>query len=128
LALALLAGPSEADDCGAALTGAGGSRVESDRVVLVFRTAPAAIALGQHFSLEAIVCSRSGPPPTNLRVDALMPEHRHGMNYRTSVAPRGDGRFLVEGLLFHMPGRWQLVFDVQSGQQTERLVKDVIVE
>jgi hypothetical protein len=57
-----------------------------------------------------------------------MPEHRHGMNYRASVAPQGGGRFLAAGLLFHMPGRWQLVFDVQSGQQTERLVKDVIVE
>jgi len=118
----------EAEDCGAALAGPGSARLESERVVVVFRTAPTPIAVGQHFSLEAAVCARSGPVPTDLRVDAHMPDHRHGMNYRASVAPRGDGRFVAEGLLFHMPGRWQLLFDVQSGQQTERLVKDVIVE
>jgi hypothetical protein len=129
LALALMAAPLGAhDDCGAALAGEGRARVESERIVVVFRTTPAPIPVGRHFSLEAAVCARSGPAPTDLRVDAHMPEHRHGMNYRASVAPRGDGRFAVEGLLFHMPGRWRLVFDVASGGQTERLVKDVIVE
>jgi hypothetical protein len=123
-----LAGPAEAVDCGATLAGPGSARLESERVVIVFRTVPSPIPIGRHFSLDAAVCARSGQQPINLRVDAFMPEHRHGMNYRASVAPRGDGRFVVEGLLFHMPGRWQLVFDVESDRQSERLVKDVNVE
>jgi hypothetical protein len=51
-----------------------------------------------------------------------MPEHRHGMNYRPTVTAVAPGRYRVEGLLFHMPGRWDLLFDVDSGAGTERLV------
>jgi hypothetical protein len=101
------------------------SRVESARYVVVFRTRPAPIAVGEHFALEATVCPRAGAPPaTGLRVDAHMPEHRHGMNYRASVSGR-DGAYVAEGLLFHMPGRWQLLFDVEVGGRSERLVGDV---
>jgi hypothetical protein len=50
------------------------------------------------------------------------------MNYRARVSPRGDGRYRAEGLLFHMPGKWQLVFDVERPGRTERLTADVVVE
>ena len=33
------------------------------------------------------------------------------MNYRPSVTPQGAGRYRAEGLMFHMPGRWELVFE-----------------
>jgi hypothetical protein len=101
-------------------------RLESAGVVVVFRTRPAAIEIGRHFSVEAIVCA--SPPARGLRVDAQMPEHRHGMNYRPTVASTGDGRYVAEGLLFHMPGRWQLVFDVDRGGRTERLATDILLE
>ena len=57
-----------------------------------------------------------------------MPAHRHGVNYRARVSPQGDGRFRAEGLLFHMPGKWQLVFDVERPDRTERLTADIVVE
>jgi hypothetical protein len=58
-----------------------------------------------------------------MRVDATMPEHGHGMNYRASLAPLGNGHWRAEGLLFHMPGRWALLLDVQASaaKRTERL-------
>ncbi|MCU0970178.1 MAG: hypothetical protein MUF03_15455 [Rubrivivax sp.] len=62
--------------------------------------------------------------PASLRldaVDAVMPEHRHGMNYRPSLQALGDGRWRAEGLLLHMPGRWELRFDVADGDSRERL-------
>lgn len=101
-------------------------RLAANDVVVMFRTVPAAIEIGRHFSVEAIVCATS--PTQGLRVDAQMPEHRHGMNYRPTVASTGDGRYLAEGLLFHMPGRWQLVFDVERGGRTERLATDILLE
>ena len=61
-------------------------------------------------------------------IDATMPEHRHGMNYRPTVIDGPDGRFLAEGMLFHMPGRWQLIFEVRSANRTERLTRDLQVE
>jgi hypothetical protein len=54
-----------------------------------------------------------------------MPEHRHGMNYRPSVKPLGDGRWRVEGLMFHMPGRWELQLDVRADGRSERLLDTI---
>ena len=36
------------------------------------------------------------------------------MNYRVKVAPLA-GRYRSEGWLFHMPGRWEFVFDLGAG-------------
>jgi hypothetical protein len=82
----------------------------------------APIAVGRHFALDVQVC-----PATAVlaRVDAVMPEHRHGMNYRPTVKPLGDGRWRAEGLLFHMPGRWELRLDVQAVGNTEKLIDTI---
>jgi len=129
-ALLLLPGSAAAADaCDRAFGTERGVRVESRDHVLVFETRPPRVAVGEFFSLEAVVCSRgSGPAPTGLRVDAFMPDHRHGMNYRATVTARGDGRYVAEGFLFHMPGRWQFLFDVASAGRTERLVSDLDLE
>ncbi len=77
-----------------------GSRppVASSRATSSSSIAPCrrAIEVGQHFAVEAVVCA-GGAPTTRLRVDAQMPEHRHGMNYRARVAPQGDGRYRGRG-------------------------------
>jgi hypothetical protein len=57
-----------------------------------------------------------------------MPEHRHGMNYRPTVVKGGDGVYVAEGMLFHMPGRWQLLFDVERDGRVERLSTDMELE
>jgi len=108
---------------------AGAARIESRDTILFFRTSPPKIAIGQHFSVDAVVCAKAqGAPPAGVRVDAQMPAHRHGMNYRARVTAKGAGRYVADGLLFHMPGRWQLVFDVERPGRTERLTRDLEVE
>jgi hypothetical protein len=102
-------------------------RVEAPGVVVVFRTVPAAIEIGRHFAVDTIVCG-DGAAPVLTRVDATMPEHRHGMNYRPTLASKGDGRYVAEGLMFHMPGRWELSFDLESGGRRTRLATDVTIE
>jgi hypothetical protein len=82
----------------------------------------APIALGRHFAITVQLCPASA---VLVRVDATMPEHRHGMNYRPSVKRLGDGRWRVEGLMFHMPGRWQLRLDVQADGATAALVETI---
>ena len=129
LALVFLAcAASGAQACDAPAGPGGAARIESRDTVLVYRTSPPKIAIGQHFSVDAIVCAKSQGEPTGVRVDAQMPAHRHGMNYRARVTPKGGGRYVAEGLLFHMPGRWQLVFDVDRPGRTERLTHDLTVE
>lgn len=83
----------------------------------------APIAVGRHFAIHVQLCPADA---ALVRVDATMPEHRHGMNYRPSVTRLGDGRWRVEGLMFHMPGRWELRLDVQSAGGSERLLDTII--
>jgi hypothetical protein len=122
----LLSAAGAAEPCEPPSGFAARGRLAAGDVVVVFRTVPAAIEIGRHFAVEAIVCAE--PAPRGLRVDAQMPEHRHGMNYRPTVTTAGDGRYLAEGLLFHMPGRWQLRFDVERDGRTERLATDIVLE
>ena len=101
----LLVGTPEAAPPCEAPTGFGAlGRLESSDVVVLFRTVPSPIEIGQHFTVEALVCPT--PPigaAAGFTVDARMPEHRHGMNYRARVFRKADGIYVAEGLLFHMP-------------------------
>ena len=76
------------------------------------------IAQGEHFALLVRAC----PPEAELlAVDATMPAHRHGMNYRPSITPLGPGRWRVEGLMFHMRGAWVLTLDLRHAGRTQTL-------
>ena len=102
-----------------------GARVESERIAISYRTVPAQILVGQPFALELAACPKQGAAVSgHVKLDAHMPEHRHGMNYRINVVPLGAGRFHSEGWLFHMPGRWEFLFDVGA----ERLTHSVRIE
>jgi hypothetical protein len=82
-----------------------------------------ALGVGRMFALQAQVC----PPTARLdRVDASMPEHQHGMNYRPRLIDLGAGRWRAEGLMFHMAGRWELRFDVvEAGGGQARLRESI---
>ena len=96
--------------------------VESARYAIAFRTVPSPVSVGAHFIVELAVCPKPGAQPVaGLRVDATMPEHRHGMNYRPSVRQVSPGRWRAEGLMFHMPGRWEFVFQPHDGRREDRL-------
>ncbi|MFO1325401.1 MAG: FixH family protein [Burkholderiales bacterium] len=126
VAVAGVAGHAQA--CGEALPGAP-TIVENSRYAIAYVTAPRPIEVGRHFIVDFEVCPRTdAAAPQSVRVDANMPEHRHGMNYRAGVTPVKPGMYRAEGLLFHMPGRWDLTFDVVSGNTTERLASVVRVE
>ncbi len=101
-----------------------GARLESPRYVLAYQAAP---EVGKFFSLEIAVCAKSGIAPESLKVDAHMPEHRHGMNYAPEVKPLGPGRWRAEGLMLHMPGKWELVFEIRAAGATDRLAHGLVL-
>ena len=106
--------------CEPALKGEGLHRAEGKQYVVAWRAEPAALHVSEFFAVEVAACSKSrGAAPREVRVDAVMPEHKHGMNYRPSVAAVGDGRFRAEGLLLHMPGLWEFRFDVRGAAGNE---------
>lgn len=88
-----------------------------------FTTRPAPIPLNAPFEVAArVLDSQSGAVAEQvvLSVDAAMPEHGHGMNTQPVVSGPEQGTYTARGMLFHMPGRWELYFDVQKGGTTER--------
>ena len=118
----------------AALPWDGAAPVESNAgsYVVQYRTDPETIPWGEPFELEVWVLSTDGTPralsDVELTVDAAMPEHGHGMNRVPEVERTESGRFEVDGMLLHMPGRWELYFDVGEGALTERAQIEVELE
>jgi hypothetical protein len=118
--------PVAAQDCPSLESG---RSVESDRYVVSYRTQPAKIAVGQHFTVEMAVCPKGGQPaPESVRVDGFMPEHNHGMNYKAAVTPAGNGRYDAAGMMFHMPGKWDFIFEVRGGGKSDRLTHSISLQ
>jgi YtkA-like len=126
---ALLAGGAHAAaPCGSTLPG-DKRLLENARYQVAYRTEPQTVPVGTHFVVDFAVCPRGkAAAPTAVRVDANMPDHRHGMNYRPQVTTIGPGVYRAEGLLFHMPGRWDLTFDIVAGNATQRLASTLRIE
>lgn len=115
-------------DCPLDLGRGSGWVVFSSDYLLAFRPDPVRIEVGEPFALVVNVCTRRGEAADLVAVDANMPEHRHGMNYRATIVAKGDGRFRADGLLFHMSGRWEINFDVRAGGESDRLTHDIILK
>jgi hypothetical protein len=127
-ALALAGVAHAADDCAARLKAPRAMQARGGGYTVAFAPRPAPLATGRHFALDIAVCPDRGVvAPKSLRVDADMPAHRHGMNYRATVAARGDELYHAEGLLLHMPGRWRFIFDLALDGRSERLTHEVDV-
>jgi hypothetical protein len=117
---------AQAPACGAEITNA--RRAQSARYTVAYRTTPAIIEVSRHFAMELAVCAKAdAPEPEALRISARMPEHGHGMNYKPTITLLGGGRFHADGLLFHMPGRWQFEFEVDSGKASDRVFHDFML-
>ncbi len=87
-------------------------------------TEPAPLTVARPFAVLVQLCPVDAQL---LRVDARMPEHRHGMNYRPSVQSLGQGRWRADGLLWHMSGRWELRLDVQAQGAAQPLLQSVVL-
>ena len=105
-----------AADCGLQLPASARQLIRHDDLQLAFAPVPAPLPLGRHFALDIVVCPAPGSVAPTLRaVDAEMPAHRHGMNYRPGVQALGPGRWRADGLMLHMPGAWRLWFELDPG-------------
>ena len=88
-------------------------------------TEPAAVQVGEPFVMRVVLCPSTAKL---LRVDASMPEHRHGMNYQPSVKPLGNGLWQVEGMVWHMAGRWALKPDAELDGEVHRLSPSIMLK
>lgn len=80
------------------------------------------LAINTIHSWELVLYTADGAPLSGALMSVVggMPDHDHGLP--TSPVVTGEvtpGRYLLEGMTFHMPGRWLLTFDVISDQGSE---------
>ena len=99
---------------------------------VVYKVENGPVKRGEPFTIDAWVFGADAPETpradVSLAVDAAMPQHGHGMNRVPHTEGPKAGRFRIDGLLFHMPGKWELYFDVARGALVERAQADVEVE
>lgn len=107
-------------------------RSNGERYVLQVRLPAGGFARGTPLELDVRVAAAGDPTATlkdvALSLDADMPEHQHGLTRVPRIERSADGTFHVEGLYLHMPGWWELFFDVRQGPWTERAQMRVDLE
>ncbi|MCX7230407.1 MAG: hypothetical protein NTW15_15670 [Burkholderiales bacterium] len=104
-------------------------RTRVPELEIAWRPVAGAIELGRPFSIEFVLCPRltPAPPIDRITVDAWMPAHRHGMNYRPTLAGTPPAPLRADGLLLHMPGRWEIVFELRAGERALRLTDGLVL-
>lgn len=104
----------------------GFARLATPQAEIAYRWEPRELKVGQFFAAEVIACRSPAPGAVGeIVIDAQMPAHGHGMNYRPSATPAGPGRFRFTGLMLHMPGTWRLTFDLLQGDRRTRLTQEI---
>lgn len=82
-------------------------------------TGPDPIPLNAQFGLALAATLADGSPlpaSASVTVDAGMPGHGHGMTLAPRTERLGDGTFETRGMLFHMPGDWEITVRVSDGE------------
>ena len=94
---------------------------------VTFESTPNPIPMNALFDLTFKIAPQEPgrTPESTVVVDARMPAHFHGMTRAPKLGRLPDGTYKAEGMLFHMPGHWELTFDVTQGGKTERAQADI---
>jgi hypothetical protein len=121
IALGLLAACGGGSPAGRSVVSNGGT------YTVTFETTPATIPMNEPFTVVFKVASKSGDSVegARLEIDARMPAHGHGMNRAPKLSKTPDGSTRADGMLFHMPGHWEMYFDITQGGRSERAQVDV---
>jgi hypothetical protein len=90
---------------------------DGQRYQVAIRPLAEPIPLQQMHAWEVKLTSPAGVPVLQaaIEVDGGMPQHGHGLPTQPRVTRElGDGRYLVEGMKFSMPGWWELKLRVST--------------
>jgi len=112
-------------------TGSGGGISNGGTYAVSYTVDDGQMPLNKPFRLHVRVFQvRSNKPAEGieLRVSATMPSHFHGMTTEPRVTEEDKGLWRVDGMLLHMPGAWQISFDLHHAGMTERSEADVMVQ
>ena len=103
-------------------------RLASPDAEVAYRLEPAELKVGQFFTAEIVACRAPKEEPVHaIMIDATMPAHGHGMNYRPAATRTAPGHYRFTGLMLHMPGTWRVTIDLHQGGKRTRLTHEVVL-
>ena len=101
----------------------------------IYRTSivarPNPVPTNQIHSWTIHVENANGDPVdgATIKVDGDMPQHGHGLPTRPQVTKNlGNGDYLVEGMKFQMGGWWVVDFTITSGDKTDTVRFNMILQ
>ncbi|WP_052772008.1 FixH family protein [Vibrio mexicanus] len=83
---------------------------------------PVEISINQFHSWEFEFINGDGAtqPCAQLTINGGMPSHNHGLPTEPAITPATNkGRYVLEGIKFHMPGTWQLVLNCEDNERNK---------
>lgn len=81
--------------------------------------------IGEPLAVEIKVCESDPLHAEQVRISAVMPAHKHGMNYRPVVREIDSNVFRGENFLLHMPGAWRILVELLHGSSARHFELDL---
>ncbi len=98
---------------------------------VAWRPEPDPIPVNTPFAVDLWVlvpgAAREPVEGVTVQLQAWAREHEQAMDTTPRITALGPGHFRGEGLLFHLPGRWELYADITADGVTERAQFDLRV-
>jgi hypothetical protein len=88
------------------------------------------ITVNKMHAWEILLRSPSGATVSGARisVDGGMPQHGHGFPTQPRVTRElGDGRYLIEGMKFSMPGWWEIKLKVDAASGPDDVTFNTVI-
>ncbi len=79
-------------------------------------------AINRMHSWRLRLTDAAGAPIAGAQIEVRggMPDHDHGLPTRPEVSAESEpGSYLLQGVRFHMPGRWLIEFDIRLGEDSD---------
>lgn len=94
-------------------------------VEIISELSPIAINRIHSWRLSLTNASREPVSGANLTISGGMPDHDHGLPTLPQITEQVEaGFYLLEGIRFHMPGRWQITLTIIHSNSIETAVLD----
>lgn len=88
------------------------------------------VVIGAMHSWTVALTDANGNPveTAEIGVDGGMPQHGHGLPTAPAVTKSlGDGRFLIEGVKFNMPGWWEINLSIDGPAGTDTITFNLVL-
>ena len=84
---------------------------------------PLAINTIHRWVVQVLSADGAPVPSAEISVRGGMPAHDHGLPTRPEATRYlGEGRYLIEGMRFHMTGYWEVILSIETDAQSDEVV------